>query len=103
MFWRLAGVVDPLVEAIAAFDRAVEDAVFIRERWVLLERPVEQRTQNGMSGVHPVRRALVEADDRVAKRAELVKRLSGSGQRGRPSGAASSPDRVPQVRLREVK
>lgn len=103
MFWWLARVPDPLVEAISAFERAISDAVLIREHWVSLGQPIEQRTQNGIAGVHPVRRALVEADDRVAKRAELVKRLSGSGQRGRPPGATSSPDRVPQVTLRQVK
>lgn len=93
---------DPLVEAVAAFERAVEDVQYVRGVWEAGGRPLEQFSTNGLAGVHPVRRALVEAEDRVARRAELVKRMSGSGQRGRPVGAVSAADRVPQVRMRRL-
>jgi hypothetical protein len=92
------GVADLVVEAASLYELAKADAVYAREVWVAAGSPLEQRTQ----GVHPLRRALVEADDRVARRArDLAQLTMRTPRRGRPPGAVSAPDRdAPAVKLK---
>lgn len=91
---------DLVAEALALYELAKADAIYARQSWMDAECPLEQRTQ----GVHPLRRALVEADDRVARRAKDLAQLTmRTPRRGRPVGATSADDREPpKVRLREA-
>ena len=76
-----------------------------RSAWIEAGRPLVQESTNGLLGRHPLWRVLLESEAHAARfRAELGlsprSAKAAIGRRpGRPSGAASSPDRV---RLRTV-
>jgi hypothetical protein len=92
-------------EADAAYKRAVADAVYVRDAWVSAGKPVLLDHPNGVSGVHPLLKAMQDTEALANRlRCELgrtprsAKSVIQRGP-GRPAGSASSPDRV---RLRSV-
>ena len=89
------------VVVLAAYELARSDAEYARRLWVEAGSPLATEASHG--GVHALRKALVEADDRLARR---VKDLAALGPRrgvGRPQGSASAEDRLPpKVTLRSV-
>lgn len=96
---------DRFQDAQAAYDRAVADAAYLREQWVKAKRPAVQSNHNEMAGVHPLLRAMWEAESLANKlRGDLglTSRTSSRRGPGRPPGATSAPDRVPKLRLKSV-
>jgi hypothetical protein len=92
-------------DAEDAYSRCVADVVYARAAWVEAGRPMTQTSANGMSGVHPLLKAVHECETLANKlRVELglTPRTANRRGPGRPPGAVSAPDRVPQVRLRSV-
>jgi Phage terminase, small subunit len=88
---------DRFQDASEAYARSVADADYMRAQWVKAKRPVTQSNPNGMAGVHPLLRAMWDAETLANKfRGELglTPRTSGRRGPGRPPGAASAPDRV---------
>jgi hypothetical protein len=81
-------------DMLALYGLAQLDAEFARRAWSDAGMPLQ--LDSGHGGVHPLRKALVEADDRVGRRARDVVALARAkhARRGRPVGAASAPDRV---------
>jgi hypothetical protein len=93
-------------DALHAYALAVEDAEYVRGLWVEAGRPAVQVTQNGMSGIHPLLKAVHECDamaNRFRGELGLTPKSAKMAQRrpqGRPVGAASADDRVPKFELR---
>jgi hypothetical protein len=107
LFWEVHPVADSVVfkDAEAAYGRSVADAGYVRAEWVKAGRPIVQSNPNGMSGIHPLLRAMWDAETLANRlRGELgrtpksAKSALGRGP-GRPVGAGSAPDRV---RLKSV-
>ena len=99
---------DEFADAVEAYRRAMEVAVYVRDTWIETGRPLIQESTNGLLGRHPLWRAMVEAETHAMRfRAELglsprsAKALS-TRRSGRPAGSASAPDRVPRVKLRAL-
>jgi hypothetical protein len=91
---------DHFKDAIDAYERAMRDAEYIRGAWIEAGRPLTQQSTNGLLGRHPLWRVMLEAETHAMRfRAELgLTPRSAKAvirrERGRPPGAASSPDRV---------
>jgi hypothetical protein len=73
-------------DAAALYELAQADAAYARWTWADAGSPL--MLASGHGGVHPLRKALVEADDRVARRARDLAGLTlRRARRGRPLGA----------------
>jgi hypothetical protein len=94
-------------DAMAAYKRCVADADYVRSEWVKAGRPLMQTSANGMAGVHPLLKAMHECEaiaNRLRGELGLTPRTANRRGPGRPTGAASAPDRAPAtVTLRSVR
>jgi hypothetical protein len=92
---------DLFPDAVAAYRRSVADVDYVRGLWVDAGRPLVADHGNGSAGIHPLLRAVQESEvlaNRLRGELELSPRSAKSVIRrgpGRPTGAASAPDRAP--------
>jgi hypothetical protein len=84
-------------DADAAYERGVADADYVRGVWVEAGRPVTLSKPSGLMGIHPMLRAVWDAEllaNRLRGELGLTPRTTNRHGPGRPPGAASAPDRV---------
>lgn len=88
---------DARQDALEAYDLAQARVKRCRTQWANAGGPFTLKQPNGMTGGHPLWKALLEAETHADRlRARVLTRTTT----GRPPGAASAPDRQPPQRVK---
>jgi hypothetical protein len=89
-----------LVEGIARYARACDDAQFLRDQWEAEGKPLHSTGSTDSLVVHPFVKGLRDAESHSAAMAKAIG-LTPDGRKrpvGRPAGASQAADRRPQIR-----
>lgn len=89
--------------AVARYARLVDDAEWVRGRWIKAKRPTKATGSQGQTVIHPFLKAVQEAEECAARAAERLG-LTPAGRQtvkrgpGRPLGSSQAADRRPGLR-----
>jgi phage terminase small subunit len=89
--------------AIGRYARLVDDAEWVRKRWIRAKRPTKTMGSQGQTVIHPFLKAMQDAEEHAARAAERLG-LTPSGRQavkrgpGRPMGSSQAADRRPGLR-----
>ncbi len=92
---------EPSARALEAYDLAYERVVFARKEWLAQGSPLTVEHKHGPVGVHPLWKALREAEQDAARRLETV-RVKHRGPQAKAVVQASIGE-SPAAKLRAVR
>jgi len=93
-----------LTDTVERYAWAVHTAAGLRKEWLDEGQPNTLTQTNGVTGEHPLLRAMQAAERHAGQMAQAVGLdvRSEKGRPGRPVGAQSAPDRKARQKLRVV-